>query len=179
MKRIIYIILIFTVISCKQNTISTYKLSNKGSSKIFDSVSGLLEYKNDNLFIYVTYFKNHKWHKKTRKFTRKSNAYYEQIVVNHFESEVVDTISVYSFAVSDTSFKFELDYEKMKPAGIYGFYDWSYNIKSQNSNLFMLTRKNLVDSTFREEFFYDSKFIIQKINFINSTDTLILGDVYR
>lgn len=179
MKGIIYLILIFTVISCKENAISTYKLSDKGSSKTFDSLSGLLEYKNDNLFVYITYFKNHKWYKKTRKFTRMRNAYYEQIVVNHFDNQKTDTISVFSFGTKDTTFKFELDYEKMKPAGIYGFYDWSYNIKSQNNNLFVLTRENLVDSTFREEFIYDSQFIIQKMNFINSTDTLILGDVHK
>lgn len=175
MKNIIILTLIIFAGCTKQNDNSSYILNKNNSSKIFDSASAFLENKNNELLIQIEFSKNKTLFKKTRKFIKKNNVYYEIIVINHFEIQKHDTLPVLSFALRDTTFNFKLDYEQVKPMTLIGIYNWSYNIKKMQNNQYSLTKINLVDSTLKEEFLFDKNYNIKKISFFNSNDTLVLN----
>lgn len=167
------VIVVVAFFSCNNQNKITNK--NKQSSKAFDSVVYKTELSGTKLRIYISFLKHGKRYEKFRSFVKTGDFYSEQYAIKYYIKGNVDTVFIPAFICKDTSFEKVFNYDKPSIMAPQGFYDWSYNIKKQSDGLFLLAKQNLTDTTWKEFFWYDKDFVIDRMQFINSGDTLILG----
>jgi hypothetical protein len=159
------------LISCTNQ--NTYTLKNADSSKAYASAKAEVKYQDNQIFLQIDFLKNNKSYSEKRKFVKKDNSYYELYAIKHFDSNITDTMHLFSLSLKDTSYKQEMDYDKVNPIAPKGFYDWNVEISHQDG-MHCLTKQHLVNISQKEQFYYDDKFTISKIVLFNSTDTLTL-----
>lgn len=172
--NVLYLIIVAAIFfSCSDHN----KIINQHvqSSKAFDSVAYKTELSGTKLRVYISFLKHGKRYEKFRQFVKTGDFYSEQYAIKYYIKEDIDTILIPTFVCKDTSFKKIFNYDNPSIMAPQGFYDWSYNIKRQPDGLFLLAKQNLTDTTWKEFFWYDKDFVIDRMHFINSGDTLILG----
>lgn len=100
--------------------------------------------------------------------------YDEQKLLNHFDSDAIDTVNIPWFGFRDTIFDYALDVEKYQSTLPKGFEDWHFEIR-KNGNDYTLTRIHLNDPTFKEYYEYDDQMNFKKIDIYQGSDTIFFG----
>jgi hypothetical protein len=127
---------------------------------------------NDTLIrLTIEYYKKNKPITKVKVFQKFDNQLYEQKLITNFENKVIDTVFVLASSKNDTSVIYKYNCRRYISSMPHGFDDWIYQI--QNAAGHKLTKKHLTDSTFKEEFYFDNNYRLQKLNLYYGSDTLM------
>jgi hypothetical protein len=181
MKKYFFIIASFMIfLSCNSGSVAiknssgiSYNLKPKHTSQQIEQPIKLTIVDSTNLkVVKLSFFKNGRIVTINRFFKLIGNTYFERRLNNYFDNNEIDTLYTTAFLLKDTQYTHDLEPKKnqVRPKE---FEDWEYINKKIDSNEYLLVKKHLHDSSFKEEFVYDELFKLKKINFFHGSDTLM------
>jgi hypothetical protein len=98
----------------------------------------------------------------TRTYHKKANGLYEiRPRFNEIPEENFGTDTILTFSKSDTIFLFHSEFDFIPFVFYYGFANCEYKILKENG-IYKSTKKSLIDTTYKEIFFYDKDYNICK-----------------
>jgi hypothetical protein len=175
MKKYFKLSIFILFIACTNN--KSQKLKCIYKSKYIDANPLLIEKSGVFTKLYFNFIKDKGETKLTRTFKAINvNQTSELIQAGDYQNLILDSVELPIFFLVDTSFVFVFD-EKKYPEMLVPehFNDWRYKIVKFNDE-FKVTKSKVIDSTFKEEYFYNSKFEINRVNIFQGTDTLMFGN---
>jgi hypothetical protein len=169
----IVVLIIWLIISCGEKKVPNCEIiPAKHTSKEIDSNAKIIvNYDENRINLDLQYIKENTLIRRIKTYKRINNQLYEQRPIQVYpEFKTIDSISVLSFSSKDTSFDY-IDRAKYPHSTMpRGWDDWHYTITSNK-----LTKINISDSNFVEEYYFDNLFRIKRVNLFYGTDTLIFS----
>jgi len=179
-KIILFAIIILIMAGCihsgnsSSNTKNRYSLKDCFYSKSIDGeLTAYISDSCNTISVSLNFMKNKRKQKIIRTFIQKSGLYYEQKLIGDTDNNIVDTVYILAFALKDTSLKYLYNYDKYPSVMPEGLDDWEYSISSIGNKKYRLKKTHIKDSSFIEEYVYDSNFILYQVNLFQGSDTLM------